>query len=149
MSRGGGGAVVVDASAALKLVLPEPATELVAARIERSARDGTTLLVPDLFWAEVANALWKRTRHAGDEGLSGAEADERLAHLLSGPFRSEPVRSLAAVALLIALDTGVTAYDGAYLALAEQRDTVVLTADSRLARQLAGTPWARRVEAVA
>ncbi|MBI4538354.1 MAG: type II toxin-antitoxin system VapC family toxin [Gemmatimonadetes bacterium] len=140
--------LVVDASTGLKLILPEPGSELVAGRIEREARDGTTLLVPDLFWIEAANALWKRTRRRGRERLSTFEAEERLTHLLHSPFRTESLRPLAAVALLIALDTGLTAYDGAYLALAEQRDTVMLTADRRLAEQIAGTVWARRIEAV-
>lgn len=50
--------VVVDASVAIKWFVPEVHAE--AAR--RLLREGMILLAPDLIWAEVANALWRKWR---------------------------------------------------------------------------------------
>jgi predicted nucleic acid-binding protein len=46
---------VVDANVAIKWFVP--AIHADAAR--RLLREGMTLLVPDLIWAEVINALWQ------------------------------------------------------------------------------------------
>jgi len=55
-----------------------------------------------------------------------------------------PRRSpLAARALAIAAAIEHPAYDCFYLALAELRDTRLVTADRRLRSRLVATPWAR------
>jgi len=54
--------VIVDASVAAKWVLPaegEALTEEAAWWLGRYARGQVRFLVPDLFWAETANLLWK------------------------------------------------------------------------------------------
>ena len=67
--------VVVDASVAVKWFLPEVHAE--AAR--QLLRDKMTLLAPDLIWAEVANALWRkwRDRELAAEVVKGILTDFR------------------------------------------------------------------------
>ena len=50
--------VVVDASVAIKWFVPEVHAETARCLL----REGMTLLAPDLIWAEVANALWRKWR---------------------------------------------------------------------------------------
>ena len=64
------GRVIVDASVAIQWFVPEIHAD--AAR--RLLREGMTLLAPDLIWAEVANALWRKWR----EKELGAEAVEGI-----------------------------------------------------------------------
>ena len=53
--------------------------------------------------------------------------------------------ALSRRALEIAIETGRTAYDALYLALAEKHGCRVVTADERLVNALRSTPWNSRV----
>ena len=144
MPASGPGPAVIDASVALKWVLPEPGSaeadrlrsELVAA--------GAPVYVPDLFWPETSKALWRLARGA-EPSLTAGEARELFAILRLAPVRTESVAPLSARALEIALATDLTTYDAAYAALAERTAATLWTADAVLARKLAGTEWAGRV----
>jgi predicted nucleic acid-binding protein len=140
-------AAVIDASVALKWVLPERGSAEAVELRDGLAASGAPAYVPDLFWAEAANALWRLTR-VGDRGIDAAEARALLEVLRAAPLTTEPVGPLAARALEIACATGLTAYDAAYVAVAEVRGAEVWTADERLARGLEGTPWAGTVRRV-
>lgn len=139
--------LVVDASAALKLVLPEPGSEVVVERLEAEVDAGTDLVVPELFWVEVANTLWKRTRYRdATQRISVADARMGFAELQVAAFRSEPVRPLSGWALEISLDLGVAVYDSLYLALAERHDARWITTDAVAAARLTGSKWGSRIE---
>jgi predicted nucleic acid-binding protein len=73
--------VVVDASVAIKWFMPEVHAE--AARC--LLREGMTLLAPDLIWAEVANALWRKWR---EKELSVETVQEILTDFRRFPLRS-------------------------------------------------------------
>jgi predicted nucleic acid-binding protein len=139
--------VVVDASVALQWVLPEPGAAAALALRERLRAEGVPAYVPELFWAETANALWRLSRRGTP--LRAAEALEIFDVLRAAPLRSEPVARLAPRALEIACATGATVYDCVYIALAELRRVRCWTADRRLARVVAGTEWADVVRALA
>jgi predicted nucleic acid-binding protein len=117
--------VVVDASVAVKWFIPE---ELSAdARMFLSAE--YELLAPDLLWAELGNALWKRHRRR--------ELDPQTARRLLRDFARVPIEYHASerwteAALELAIRHGVTVYDGLYLALAAGNGCRVVTADRRL-----------------
>jgi len=116
--------VVLDASAALLLLIdPGPAGEHVAARL-----DGAPIVAPDLLPYEVTNVL-RRHRNAGR--LSEAEARLALAGLHHLPI---DLWSHALLAERVwSLGANLSAYDAAYVALAERLDAVLLTADARIA----------------
>lgn len=131
---------MLDASVAAKWFLPgvdEPLAEEAQALLRRYASGDIEFAVPDLFWAETANILWKSVRMGR---LPGNAATEALTTMLQYGFPTVPVRELAEDALAIALSTGRTAYDALYVALAVQRDASLITADERLVNALA-THW--------
>jgi predicted nucleic acid-binding protein len=122
---------VLDASALVRaIVRPE---EPAAVDWARSVQEGTVhALVPDLAYAEAANALAQYVRHGEMDAL---EADDAIDFLLDLPFEVHSLRLLARPALALSLTRGVSVYDACYLALAIGYDAVLVTADRRLAEQ--------------
>jgi predicted nucleic acid-binding protein len=126
--------LVVDASVAVKWFLDEPGDREARALVERSE----ALIAPELIVAEVLNAISKRLL-AGDADI---RQGPRVAAVL--PKVLAQIRSLgplAARTLEIAAELRHPAYDCFYLALAEERQAKLVTADRRLLGRLAGTPW--------
>jgi len=129
---------VVDASVAVKWYLPEPESDA-AGRLLDPEHD---LIAPDLLFAEVGNALWKRWRR-GEIGLG--DLRDPLAALAAVPFEVRSAAPLLSAAAEVAVTCGCTVYDGLYLALAIETGAPLITADRRFERRLAGSPWARSV----
>lgn len=65
---------------------------------------------------------------------------------LSSIVTLAPMDSLGPLAFDIAERASITVYDALYVALAAQRDDVLITADSRLCDGLQQTPWAGRAQ---
>lgn len=124
-------------------MLPEPGADAAARLVEDLRAAGAAVHVPDLFWLETGNALWRLAR--GPEApLSAEEAVESFEVLQKASLRTEPAGPLAARALEIAFTADVTTYDAAYVALAELLRARLWTADLALVRKLAGTEWEGR-----
>jgi predicted nucleic acid-binding protein len=116
---------VVDASVAVKWLVNEAFSEEAASLLDNR----TTLIAPELLFAEAANALWALCRRGDIAKEDFAEAVEVLkASPLAVPY---PMRQLAASAARLAIDLGHPAYDCFYLALAVQEQYPVITADRR------------------
>jgi predicted nucleic acid-binding protein len=120
---------VLDASAVVRALVGQ---EGEAARqwLAAVAEDRIHALVPDLMYAESANALAQYTR-AGHLVADTAEAMVRA--MCDFPFEVTSLRALAPAASAVALARAVTIYDACYLALAEAREATLVTADRRLA----------------
>lgn len=129
--------VVVDASVAVKWCLPLRREELVAEAEEllaSSRRDEVRFLVPDLFWVELANALWKAVRRAE---MSSDNAASAMSFMRDLGIATLPSLDLVPQALDLAISHSRTVYDSLYVALAIQSDSELITADERLANALA------------
>jgi len=117
--------LVVDASIAVKWVLPE-ADSAAAAALRRQDAE---LIAPSLVAAEIGSAIWKAARRGNiehAEALAGIEAA-----LLS--FETLfPIEELRVQALALALDLGHPIYDCFYLALAQRRNAPLVTADEAM-----------------
>lgn len=123
MKRG----VVVDASAALMLVLDEPGAPAVYEQLAAWRRAATPLYVPSYFWLEIANAVLVGRR------MPAAMAFEIVQRLDDfGLETAEITRPLLLLAIHHAERHGLTTYDSAYLALAETLDVPLYSADTRL-----------------
>ena len=129
------GSLVVDASVAVKWVIPEEGSDRAHALLDAAARDEAHLLAPDAYVAEVANVLWKRSHLRGD--LSNDEAREALDHILGTLPTLVPGAALAGQALELALTFGRSLYDCLYVALALRAGCPLVTADRRLVRAFA------------
>jgi predicted nucleic acid-binding protein len=117
--------LVVDASVAVKWVLPEPDSDRAAA-LRKSEDD---IIAPSLVIAEIGNALWKSALR-GDIGT--AEASEALQLAVSHFARIVPLDDLAVRATELAIDLRHPIYDCFYLALAERERVPIVSADSKL-----------------
>jgi predicted nucleic acid-binding protein len=132
-------ACVVDASVGIKLVVTEALSAEAHALFAHLTRDpAAQFAVPRLFDIECANILWKLVQRAA---LPPADAHQHLAGLLTLRLQRLPVTGLAADALRIACDHGVTAYDARYVAASERLGVPFITADTRLVNRLAGAPF--------
>lgn len=130
-------ACVVDASVGIKLVITEASSGQAHALFAHLARDpGARFYVPDLFDIECANILWKQVQRFG---YPLADAQLSLAALNALALQRISVTTLAADALTIAANHGISAYDASYVAVSQSLGVPLITADSRLVTKLAGT----------
>jgi predicted nucleic acid-binding protein len=130
--------VVVDASVAVKwLAIFETETYLTQAKaiIDQNRRGELSLLVPDLFWAEIGSALCKAVRR---QACNADEARAALATLEEQSITTLPTLELMRPALDIALGYGRSIFDGVYVALARELNCELITADEKLANAVAG-----------
>ena len=129
--------VVVDASVAAKWCLPprgEPLAEEAFGLLRRYTAGEVRFVVPDLFWAELGNLLWKAVRQGR---CAKASAEAALHFLWERRFPTVSSLDLAAAAFDIACAFDRTVYDSLYVALAVHSKAQFITADERLANALA------------
>jgi predicted nucleic acid-binding protein len=130
--------VVVDASVAVRWCFMMDRS----GRAEELVQSRESLIAPELIIAEFINAAWRLAV------LGGASADLAVdsANAIEKAFSElVPATSLKERALAIALELRHPAYDCFYLALAESRKLVLVTADNRLLRRCDNTPFASLV----
>jgi len=118
--------IVLDASVVLELLLGTPAGARVAHRIAAPAE---TLHAPHVVDLEVAQVLRRFQREGDIDEARGREALEVLRELDVARYPHDIL-----LPRIWQLRDVVTAYDAAYLALAEALAAPLLTADARLAR---------------
>lgn len=121
--------VVIDASLATMLAIPELYSERVLALADQWAETGTRLLAPCLLLAEVTNALYKRIIR-GEMDLNTAQAALEVILGFDIEIREEPGLQARAMALAHQLKQPTT-YDCQYLALAEYYQCELWTGDQR------------------
>src|SRR5437868_1729342 len=120
---------VLDASVAVKWVLPERDSANALALCDDYLRGVHSLLAPDTIFLETAHALTRAERR---KIIQPGEAIQRLAMVITdGPALHSHVQLLhRATELSSQIKIGV--YDCLYLVLAEREQCDVVTADQRL-----------------
>jgi len=118
--------IVVDASAILELLLATDRAESVALR---ALSPGERLQAPHLLDIEVAQALRRLVQF---KGITAARAKQALDDFAAFVIERHAHRDL--LPRIWQLRSSLTAYDAAYVALAEALDAPVLTCDAKLAR---------------
>lgn len=118
--------IVVDASAAVEMIVRGPASRRITARI-LDAR--TSLHAPHLIDLEVAQVL---RRYLRGGALTGKRAGEALHWFQDIPITRYPHSPF--LARVWQLRDNLTAYDAVYVSLAEALGAPLITLDSRLAR---------------
>jgi predicted nucleic acid-binding protein len=116
--------LVVDASVAIKWFLPEIHSQE-ASLVLKSNRE---LLAPDLIWAEFGSTLRKKVRH---KEVTAHEAQGILKDFMRFPLQTFSSKLLLNSAWQLSYESGATIYDSLYLALANNRDCSVVTADKK------------------
>jgi predicted nucleic acid-binding protein len=132
---------VADPGVVLKWYLPEVLSEECRAAFD----SGATFHAPDVLFAQVGNALWRRVRAAE---LKPEIARQILDNLKRLPLEITPTEGLLREAIEISTITSRTFYESLYFVLAIRRDTVVLTADRRWHSLVATGPMKQYVKLV-
>jgi predicted nucleic acid-binding protein len=122
--------VVVDASIAVKWVIPEVLSDEAEALRGRADR----LLAPDLLLSEAANALWKKLIR---REITAREAAQAIELLMASGLDLRPSGPLLGRALGLARRLRHPVYDCLYLALAQAENATLVTADQRLLARVA------------
>jgi predicted nucleic acid-binding protein len=118
---------VIDASVAIKWVINELQSEAAVRLLDRG------LLAPDLLCVEYANILWKKVTRGE---LAPDEADAAAQSLEGAEIEFVASRPYLAAATRIAVELDHPAYDCLYLAVAEDADVPMVSADHRLIRKV-------------
>jgi predicted nucleic acid-binding protein len=130
---------VVDASVGIKLFIDEPLSEQAHQLFENLSSDPPAELhVPDLFFIECTNILWKYT-HRYHRPVEDSLAD--LADLGRLALSVTSTAELMEDALSLAVQTGLTAYDACYAALARRLGMPLVTADEPLCQAITWAVW--------
>ena len=114
---------MVDASVAIKWFVAEPDSSDAAALLRHP------LSAPDLRAAECANILWKKVARAE---LTLNEAEVVALALEKAAVALHPTRARLATVMKLACELDCTTYDCFYLALAQELQQPLVTADLRL-----------------
>ena len=121
--------IVIDASAAIRLMLTRPRLESLRELIDADALQTVTHF--DIECISGLRNLWIRRSLSDEAFIQACEVPALL------PVLRHPIHALTG--RIVELRHNATAYDAAYIALAEAIDAPLLTAD----RRLAATPGAR------
>ena len=125
--------IVVDASVAGAWVLPDEGSRRADRLLGRILSDDLQLCVPALWIYEVTNLLWSAERRGRMTSDGTAEAQALLGSLSRETFDHESALARERVTNL-ARKFGLSAYDAAYLELADRLQCDLATLDDRLAR---------------
>ena len=121
---------VIDCSIAAALGLPDEESEK-ADNLIASLVNGEELWVPPLWWYEIANVLVVAKRR---ERISDAQAAGIMSLFESLPLRIDnmAIARVADTSRQLAQRFDLTAYDAAYLELAQRRNIGLATLDKQL-----------------
>jgi len=133
--------IVVDASVALRWCFQLHKSD----RAEELLRSDRHLIAPDLVIAEITNAAWKFVIF---DRMAAELAAAAVREIVKAFEELVPVSALRDRALAIAVELRYPAYDCFYLALAEKSASHLITADERLIRRCADTPFRKLVQSL-
>jgi predicted nucleic acid-binding protein len=121
---------VVDTSAVLRLFIPDGPIPDGLEKFFRGVETGYNIAIaPELLMVYANNVGIKKQRR---NELSFDEAKALISLLKQMPIRYFSHHSLFNSTHKIALETGLSAYDALFLALAQERGATLFTADNKL-----------------
>ena len=129
---------MLDTNICIKQFIVDPLTPKVNQLFDCLDDSAVEFFVPDLFYIECANVLWKYVRA---KLYTAEQVQADLSDLKALRFQVTSTKELMNKAVQIGLDYGITAYDGCYVALSEQVTAPLLTLDERLVNSLTGSEF--------
>lgn len=117
--------LVLDASAGMCIGMERPESSALSSMIF----EGEKVIAPQLFYAEMTQALWKHVRGGL---LSVSEAQERLQRVATLVDEFIPLEGLLNEVFTESLRLGHSAYDVFYFVLARRNAATLCTLDQRL-----------------
>jgi predicted nucleic acid-binding protein len=139
---------VVDASVAVKWLVPET-LEAEASAVLEAAREGRIRVhVPEIWLSEIASSLWQKTRRPPGDRIAVRIAAELLESVRQLRVSVHSHEDLVVGAFGLACRSGISVYDALYAALAFSRGFPLATADERLVARLQAADLATYVVAL-
>lgn len=136
--------VVIDTSLALKWITQEEDSEIAQVLLDKWISEKKVLLAPALLLYEVTNALYRKALKgiiSLDDAKQGVQAILEIEMQFDYPEHAELCWKSIEIAKRFNLPA---AYDAQYLALAENEDCELWTADTRLWNSVQGKfKWVR------
>lgn len=117
---------ILDASVVIKWFIKEEGSDLADLYLERLGNHDIKIIIPQLLFFEIGNILISRK-------VSEDESDYIAKKLYSLPFEQKQIdlQYFNAI-ILIAKTFGISFYDGAYIALMQEKNCEFITADRKL-----------------
>lgn len=97
---------VIDTNVLLKHFIPDPISTKVDLLLAHLANPQTSIYIPDLFYIENANVLWKYVRA---RQLTVEQVQVHVRTIKAFPFKVTPTAELLETALMISIDYGISA----------------------------------------
>lgn len=137
--------VVIDASVALKWILPEEFTDQARSIYKASLTTHRPIFVPPHFRSEVTSALYQRTRRGRDYHITQDDAYEALTRFSQFYIETLEPQNLYKNAFIFARDNQISSlYDTLYVVLAQMTNAELWTGDRRLFNSVGRVaPWVR------
>jgi len=123
---------VLDASALVKAVIPEPHSERVIELLSAAADGSSDVYLPDLALVEATNVPWKRHQRGELAPQDALEAVGELGNVAAA-MSTVGGSALLRRSLIISMALGLAVYDALGLACAESVGAVLVTEDRRQA----------------
>ena len=120
---------IVDASVAAKWYFREEFEEKANTLFEAFQKGLAMLVVPEIFYPEMAKVCKKRMR---DQKIGNKRALQVFDEIMQLPLKTYSDRELAHVAFKNSIEFNITSYDGLYMGLAELLNSPLITADQKL-----------------
>lgn len=120
--------IVVDASVAIKWIVPEQDTEAARDVVARHEP-----IAPQLIYAECTNILWKKV---GRSEMTSEQAFAALDLIETYGIETSSMQALASTALDLSFALDHPAYDCFYVALSFIEECDFITADDKLYRKV-------------
>ena len=125
---------VIDASALVKLVVPETDSDVMHSVAVAYRRRQIHLLAPEHILVECANVLWK---YAARTQTPAAEVQEAFQILLRLGIEYVPQVTLLEAAITLAMEHKRPVYDALYLVLSSGENAPLITADEKMVNVMA------------
>ena len=119
--------MIVDASVILRAFFPDESQEQAQAVVQDHISGRVSLKAPDLLPYELSNAVWQAERRGR---ISREQADEIIESMRWLNIELEPLGWGEVLPLARRFER--SAYDAAYLFLAQSREEALITGDERL-----------------
>jgi len=126
---------ILDASVGVKWFFHEEASDKALTFLERLDQKKIRIVVPEIFYMELASACWKREKK---REISEEYAIKIPHRIESFSLEKYPDYELFGVALDNALHYEISVYDAVYLSLAEIYLAPLVTADQMLLKACQG-----------